>query len=243
MLRPIAGARPACPKPPRTQYPYADGRSTFHCRPADAKRRVPAWQSRSPFPSDRSLRLRRLRVSRELTRFESIDGSHCRPACAVRRTAHRAERPAAADRPADPGGADDDAGRRSRCHRAHRFRIRVRDLGGRIARRRPPVVLGRAPLRLSGPALPLPDLAVARHLRAADGEHLRALGLLLRRRVEIRSGVRDGRTADGGRPANAPVVVRARVRGQRGAVGRRRDDCRRRVRATDSIRARVDGEP
>ena len=80
--------------------------------------------------------------------------------------------------------------------RAHRLRVRVRHFGRSVALRRPAVVLGGPPLWLSGAAISLPHFAVARHLRAPDRRHLRALGLLFRRHLQVRAGVFDGRAAD-----------------------------------------------
>ncbi len=122
----------------------------------------------------------------------------------------------------------------------HRLPAGVRRRGRRVARRRHAVVLGRPPLRLPGAALPVPDLAVARHLRSPDRRHLRALGLLLGRRVEVRSGVLDGGAADRGRAEDARRCVRAGIGGERRTVGRCGDGGRCRVRAADRDRARLD---
>src|SRR5207248_531905 len=83
----------------------------------------------------------------------------------------------AAARAADSIGADDDGGgRRRRAGTSERNRD-VRDRRRRIARRRSPLVLGGTPLRLSGAAVSVPRLVIARHLCAGDRGHLRALGL------------------------------------------------------------------
>ena len=118
----------------------------------------------------------------------------CHP-CRVdppRRSAGRLQRLPAAARAADPVGADDDRGRRAGDGRADLVRGRLRDLGRRLGARRHAVVLGRAPLRLSGAALPLPRLALAGRVRPADRGHLPALGLLLARRLEVRARLLHG---------------------------------------------------
>src|SRR4029077_9917070 len=87
---------------------------------------VPMWQTRPLIPAH----------------LHGFDSDRTGP---VRSPPRRAERPVAANRPADTGGAHDDDRRCAGSCRTHQFPAGVRSLGDGVTRCRHAVVLGRAP--------------------------------------------------------------------------------------------------
>ena len=176
-----------------------------------------------PFAARDAYGHERQHASRERHEDIGCNGSAARRPRALWRAARRPQRVPAAARAADPGRADDDGRRRARGRRPD---LRGRACSAsRCSPRSSRTRCGSLPaaLRLSGVAVAVPRVAVARHLRAADRGHLRALRFLFARGLEVRARVLDRRAAGGRGVANAvrPVPRRRASRAPRSGWARR----------------------